>query len=355
MNKNVWEGEAGMSSATIYKCPSCGGYLEFDPQKQRFTCPYCGTSYQETDLKPDAPPKQAAPEQPKTNVRGYHCQMCGAEIVVGETTAATRCYYCHSPVVLVDRLADAFQPDGVVPFAMQKKEAEERFRQLVARKKFIDKDFFSTAQLEDFSGVYYPYWYGDLEGNATFTGEGKRTSTQVGPRENVITTRIFRVEREGRLQFRNIVRKALSSVDRQLSDGIHPYRLEELKDFSGAYLSGFMAERRDIEKAGAQADMEREATNYASTLMRQGGSYDSLTGSASFKVDKARMRSILLPAWVLTYRGGKDNKPYYYMMNGQTGAVCGKLPINWKKLVLTAALVGGAVFALLCLGGMLLW
>ena len=344
-----------MSSSMIYKCPSCGGYLEFDPQTQRFTCPYCGTSYRETELKSDKPSAGTSTEQPKMSVRGYHCQMCGAEIVVGETTAATRCYYCHSPVVLVDRLADEFQPDGVVPFGMQKKEAEERFKQLVERKKFIDRNFFSTAQLEDFSGVYYPYWYGDLEGSATFVGEGKRVSRKVGSRETVITTRIYKVNREGRLQFRNMVRKALTSVDRQLSDGIHPYRLEELKDFSGAYLSGFMAERRDVEMAGAQAEMEKEANQYASTIMRQGGSFDSLTGNASFRVDKTRMRSILLPAWVLTYRGGKDNKPFYYMMNGQTGAVCGKLPINWKKLLFTAALAGGAVFALLCVGGMLLW
>ena len=345
-----------MSGSMTYKCPSCGGYLEFDPAKQRFACPYCGQSFSEAEIKAREPAREQSMEAAsQPGMRGYHCQMCGAEIVVGETTAATRCYYCHNPVVLTDRLSDDFRPDGVVPFRMQKQEAEERFKQLVARKTFIDREFFSTAQLEDFSGVYYPYWYGDLEGNATFEGEGKRTSTSVGPRENVITTRIYKVSREGRLQFRNLVRKALTSVDRQLSDGIHPYKLEELKDFSGAYLSGFMAERRDVEMASAQAEMEREASNYASTLMRQGGSYDSLTGTATFKADKTRMRSILLPAWVLTYRGGRDNKPYYYMMNGQTGAVCGKLPINWKKLLFTAALAGGGVFLLLCLGGMLLW
>ena len=345
-----------MSSSTIYKCPSCGGYLEFHPGTQRFACPYCGQSYEESALRPESKPAEAAPAgQAQGGVRGYNCKMCGAEIVVGETTAATRCYYCHSPVVLTDRLADAFEPDGVVPFRVQKKEAEEKFKQLVERKTFIDRSFFSTAQLEDFSGVYYPYWYGDVEGRASFAGEGKRSSRSVGSRETVITTRVYKVVREGRLQFRNMVRKGLTSVDRQLSDGIHPYRLEELKDFSGAYLSGFMAERRDVDKASAQSEMEQEAARYAQTLMRDGGSYDSLTGSTNFKSDKARMRSILLPAWVLTYRGGKDQKPYYYMMNGQTGAICGKLPINWKKLILTAVIAGGAVFALLCAGGAFLW
>ena len=345
-----------MSASMTYKCPSCGGYLEFDPAKQRFACPYCGQSFSEAEVRSREPAREQSVEAaPPSGMRGYHCQMCGAEIVVGETTAATRCYYCHNPVVLTDRLSDDFRPDGVVPFRSQKKEAEEQFRRFVARKKFIDRQFFSTAQLEDFSGVYYPYWYGDVEGAATFDGEGTRSSTSVGPRETVVTTRVFKVRREGRLSFRNMVRKGLTSVDRQLSDGIHPYKLEELKPFSGAYLSGFMAERRDIEKASVQADMEQEANSYAETLMRQGGSFDSLTGRASFKADKVGMRSILLPAWVLTYRGGKDRKPYYYMMNGQTGAVCGKLPIDWKKLLLTAAIVGGAVFALLCAGGALIW
>ena len=344
-----------MSASMTYKCPSCGGYLEFNPAQQRFVCPYCGQSFGEAEMKPKEPAAETSAETSAPGgMRGYHCQMCGAEIVVGETTAATRCYYCHNPVVLTDRLSDDFRPDGVVPFRSQKKEAEEQFRRFVARKKFIDHGFFSTAQLEDFSGVYYPYWYGDVEGAASFDGEGTRSSTAVGPRETVVTTRVFKVRREGRLSFRNMVRKGLSSVDRQLSDGIHPYKLEELKPFSGAYLSGFMAERRDIEKASVQADMEKEASSYAASLMREGGTFDSLSGSASFKADQARMRSILLPAWVLTYRG-RDRKPYYYMMNGQTGAVCGKLPIDWKKLLLTAAIAGGAVFALLCAGGALLW
>lgn len=345
-----------MNASMTYKCPSCGGYLEFDPVTQRFACPYCGQSYGEGELRGEREPAmETSMEQPSGAMRGYHCQMCGAEIVVGQTTAATRCYYCHNPVVLTDRLSADFRPDGVVPFRLQKKEAEEQFKRFVERKRFIDRDFFSTAQLEDFSGVYYPYWYGDVEGEATFDGEGTRSTTAVGPRETVTTTRVFKVHRTGHLTFRNMVRKGLSSVDRQLSDGIHPYRMEELKDYSGAYLSGFMAERRDVEQASAQAEMEKEANSYAGNLMRSGTNFDTLTGKTSFRADKARMRSVLLPAWVLTYKGGKDGKPYYYMMNGQTGAVCGKLPVNWKKLLLTAVIAGAAVFGLLCAGGILLW
>lgn len=40
-----------MSQVISFKCPSCGGYLVFDPVKQRFQCPYCGGSFAENELK----------------------------------------------------------------------------------------------------------------------------------------------------------------------------------------------------------------------------------------------------------------------------------------------------------------
>ena len=84
-----------MSQVISFKCPSCGGYLVFDPVKQRFQCPYCGGSFAENELKEQSEQRQQAAEQarsaePNSELRSYHCQMCGAEIVTDTTTAATR-------------------------------------------------------------------------------------------------------------------------------------------------------------------------------------------------------------------------------------------------------------------------
>lgn len=144
-----------MSQVISFKCPSCGGYLVFDPVKQRFQCPYCGGSFAENELKEQSEQRQQAAEQarsaePNSELRSYHCQMCGAEIVTDTTTAATRCYYCHSPVVLNDRLTDEFRPDGVIPFKLDKKAAEAEFKSFISKKRFVQPDFFSQAQMEDF-------------------------------------------------------------------------------------------------------------------------------------------------------------------------------------------------------------
>ena len=350
-----------MSQVISFKCPSCGGYLVFDPVKQRFQCPYCGGSFAENELKEQSEQRQQAAEQarsaePNSELRSYHCQMCGAEIVTDTTTAATRCYYCHSPIVLNDRLTDEFRPDGVIPFKLDKKAAEAEFKSFISKKRFVQPDFFSQAQMEDFSGVYYPYWSCDISGEGSFDGEGTNVSIRNGAKETVTITRIFAVHREGRLTFRQMIRKALTKADGKLSDGIHPYQMEDVKPYESGYLSGFLAEKRDIEQDAAKQSMVTEAKGYAERMFTSvENPYNTLTGRAKFEPDSVKTKYLLLPAWVLTYKHRADGEPYYYMMNGQTGRICGKLPINKGKLYAVGALIGGIVFGLLCLGGAILW
>ena len=353
-----------MSNAMIFKCPCCGGYLEFDPSRQKFKCLYCGQLLSEEELREQSEEREAAAESVQTeeapatqgeHLRSYQCQMCGAEIVTDETTAATRCYFCHSPVVLHDRLDDDFRPDGVIPFQLDKETAEKQFMDYISRKKFVDRGFFNGAQLEMFSGVYYPWWYTDIEGEADFSGEGTRSSVRSTPTHILTTTRVYHVERQGRLSFRNIARKALMKADGKLSDGVHPYDISGMKPYASGFLSGFLAEKRDISEAAAKEETIREASGYASSMMRQNLPFNSLDGKTDFRATKVESRYVLLPAWVLTWKGGKDGAPYYYMMNGQTGKVCGKLPIDKKRVLATALGVGLAVFIALCGGGAFLW
>ena len=61
-------------------------------------------------------------------MRSYHCHTCGAELVTDETTAASTCAYCGSPVVLSDHLSGAKRPNYVIPFKVDKKTAKETLK-----------------------------------------------------------------------------------------------------------------------------------------------------------------------------------------------------------------------------------
>ncbi|MBR6027644.1 MAG: TFIIB-type zinc ribbon-containing protein [Clostridia bacterium] len=344
-----------MSEVKHFKCPSCGAYLEYQPNQQALICPYCANK---VDLEAVQPAEQTSVEaKPETYTPGqlkeYHCQSCGAQIVTGDTTAATRCYFCHSPVVLTDRLSGSFKPDWVIPFAIDREQAEQHFSKYLARKRFVDKRVFTREQREMFSGVYYPYWIGEIEGEAALSGDGVRTSSSVQGNYMVTVHRFYHVEREGTLTFRNLFRKALKANDRQLTDGIQPYTLSAMKPFDPAYLSGFLAEMRDVEEQSAAEDMQQEVERYAKPMMMEGVRSENVNGTFSFRPVRTRMRYVLLPAWVLTYQS--QGKSYYYLMNAQTGTVCGRLPFNTGKLIGTALAVGAAVAGLLCAGGAFIW
>lgn len=280
----------------------------------------------------------------------YRCQNCGSEIMTDETTVATHCYYCHSPVVLEGKLSSDMRPEAVLPFSVDKEKAIDTFMQWVKTKRFVPKAFFKEAQIESMTGVYYPHFVTSCEVAGTLEGEARNIRRSYTSQYIITTTDHYRVRRSADLFFHSILRPALSKTNRKLSDAIHPYPLEKEKPFSDAYLTGFVAERRDMEASSAHAEIEQEVSGYVQPLLSDTVHYDSKTLRSSAKVTNFHSRYVLLPTWVLTYPN-KQNKddPYYYAMNGCTGKICGKLPIDRQKLYLTALGVGAAVFAVACI------
>ena len=74
--------------ATItFKCPNCGGGLQFDPASQKYKCEYCLSAFTQEELEKLQPDGTSDQKVPQAVI--YTCPSCGAEIVTDETTAAT--------------------------------------------------------------------------------------------------------------------------------------------------------------------------------------------------------------------------------------------------------------------------
>lgn len=347
-------------SVVSYKCPNCGGDLRFEPKSQKYKCEYCLSEFQQEELD-KANPEQEEKEQPKDKVDEegavvYTCPSCGAEIVTDETTAATFCYYCHNPVVLSGKLSGDYKPDSVIPFKIDKKEAVDSFLEYVKKRKFVPKQFFCKDQIEKITGVYFPFWmyHGQISGGL----EAEATNVRIYQMGEVefTETKFFHVERGGMLEFSELTKNALKKANRQLVEGVQPFDFDEVKEFSMGYLSGFQAEKRDMEKQDFEEEIKEEVDTYTKNMLK-----DSVNGyttvnvkNASARVDKSQWNYLLLPVWVLTYKGG-DGKQYYFAMNGQTKNICGKLPIDYFKIALLFAAIAVPAILLLLLGGYFLW
>ena len=87
-----------------YKCPNCGAAMEFDSTAQKLKCPSCqmemdvqdyekqyGHLYSDAEAGENAQSAQSAQSEGQKgkgsmNMKVYHCQSCGAELLADEYT-----------------------------------------------------------------------------------------------------------------------------------------------------------------------------------------------------------------------------------------------------------------------------
>ena len=344
-----------------YKCPNCGGGLTFNAEKQKYKCEYCLSEFSQEELdeiekrelekarkqaevqrdpEPEGAGSEAGTEEHVSGSKKtvtpimYTCPSCGAQIVTDETTAASFCYYCHNPIVLEEKLRGEFKPDYVVPFQIDKKKAQEIFTQWVGRKKFVPDYFFSASQIESMTGVYFPCWLYSCQVKGDLQAEGKTVRVWDMAGMRYTETKVYDIRRQGDMNVDSVARNALKKANRKLIDGVLPYRLNEKKDFSMGYLSGFMAENRDMEKDSFVNEVKEEVRQFAlSSLSSQTGNYSSVQiRKNQADITGETWATALLPVWTVTYNDKARGKIYYFALNGQTGKIWGELPVDQKKL-----------------------
>lgn len=348
-----------MSTTVTYSCPNCGAGLAFDAEKQAFACEFCLSEFTEEQLTAGDAEEKAEAERRRDeayceSMNAYVCQNCGAEVIADETTAADFCCYCHNPIVLAGKLSGQMRPHKVIPFAFGKADAEKKFLEYTKKKWFLPRDFFAPAQAEKIAGIYYPFWVTDADTDSHLTAHATRVRTWRRGDTQYTETSNFRIVRQGLIHFEDIVSSALDEADKEMLEGILPYPSDSMIEFSMPYLSGFVAKKRNIERAQLTDEVRGRMNEYAETLLR--GTVHGYTTvnvqDRGVRVMKSHWEYTLMPIWLLTYL--KNGKTYTFAMNGHTGKVWGKLPVSIPKLaILFGSVFAGASLILTVLGGLL--
>lgn len=344
-------------ATTSYKCPSCGAGIHYKPTLKKFKCDFCLSEYIEADLinenkKQD---ENHIHDSIDEGLNIYNCKSCGAEVVTDETTTSTFCYYCHNPVIISDRLKGEFLPNRMIPFKIDKERAKEVFLNWVGKKKFVPADFTSSSQLEKMTGIYLPYWLVDYEADVDYLGEGRNIRVwRVGDREYT-ETKQFEVVRKGKIDINNVSELAFTKINKDLLNGIGPYNVDEVIEFSKPYLSGFFAEQYDIDKEEIEPSIEEQVSRYNNNLVNESiQGYNSVKSiKNNVNLDAKAWNYTLLPAWILTYI--YKGKTYIFAVNGQNGRAYGELPLSNKKISGAFGAIFGVVFITLLMGGMFIW
>lgn len=354
-----------------YKCPSCGAELQFDPAHQDFACDFCNSRYTEAEMQQmyremeqqaqknaDAEAETLKNEKDtkafEEGARLYTCQNCGAQIIAEAETSATFCYYCHTPVVLAGRLSGKYCPAYVLPFFIHREEALERMQKWCKKHWFLPKAFTSEKQLQTMTGVYVPFWLTDCDADSYISGLGKKVRSWTSGEYCITETEEWCVERGALIPFVGVPADGSVKIEDALMDAIEPFRYEQMKPFSMQYLSGFMAQKYDVQYEDILPRIHQRIEEKSIQILRNGvvGYSSFVTTKKNVSLKHMHHEYALLPVWFMNfqYRG----KEYHFAMNGQTGAQAGTPPFSVLKALIASATGMVVVFLLvLLIGGIL--
>lgn len=342
-----------------YQCPKCGAPLTFSSETQRWDCEFCLSSFSLDELnleEPEESPEDVGPgpEAPDPDhIRVYACPQCGAEIITDDTTAATFCVFCQNPAILTKQLEGSFRPSKIIPFRKKKEDAVRAFLKLCRHRPLLPKGFAGPDRLEKITGVYLPFWLYSCDAGAQLGASAQRVRSWSDSRYHYTRTDHYHLARSGRMQFERVPADGSTKMDDAMMDSIEPYDYSAMEDFSMAYLSGYLAERYDVDDSACYARVEERIKASCEDQLRA-----TMTGYASvqvthrnFNLRTRKATYALLPVWLLVSKyQGKD---YHFAMNGQTGKLIGTLPVSKKRALAWFFGLLGGITAVLYLGGML--
>ena len=346
-----------------YACPNCSADLKFDPQQQKLTCEYCLSSFTVEEIKKlcssteNSIPQEAVQlkEDFENHTHLYRCDSCGAEIMADDQQTATFCYYCHNPVILAGKMGGDFKPDKVIGFKLTRENAVQNFKKWIKKRWFVPGDFKSDQQIEKLTGLYVPFWMADCYVNVDYSATGKKVRSWTSGSYRYTETSTYHIVRRGNLVTRGVPADGETKIEDALMEAIEPFDYRELKDFSMSYLSGFFADKYDVDKTQVFPRIRLRSTQACTSLVN-----DTISGYTSvaplaqrFDIQKTEWQYAMLPVWFMSYR--YNDKVYEFAINGQTGKLAGTPPLSKWKLALFSGAVGAAVaFGCMLIGGALI-
>ncbi len=329
-------------------------------------CPYCGdethipTSIETIEEQEyfAAAAAHLGEDAQTEEVTSVQCSSCAALVEPAPSHEAFPCPYCGSSIVATEKSQRLIKPQALLPFKIERSKATELFRGWINKLWFAPDALKKLARVEGrLQGLYAPYWTFDANTVSRYTGQRgdnytvtkTRTVTRDGKRvtETYQATEIRWRPARGTVSrdFDDMLVVGSKSLPRGLAEELEPWDLGNLVSYADEYLSGFTAERYQVDvRSGWVRGQERMDVVIRRDVERDiGGDHQRINTLATDHSDIS-FKHILLPMWICSYR--YKEKIFRFLVNARTGEVQGQRPWSWVKITLTSLAVATALFML---------
>ncbi|HXQ35254.1 MAG TPA: hypothetical protein VN843_14655, partial [Anaerolineales bacterium] len=208
------------------------------------------------------------------------------------------------------------------------------------------------------NGVYLPFWTYDTCTKTHYTGqrgehyyetetyyERDAQGNQVQRTRQVMHTAWYPASGTVLAAFDDILIPATRSLPADRLAALEPWDLAELKSYEPAFLSGFRAQRYQVDLSEGFDEM----TKVVAPVIRSDVSLD--IGGDEQRIDdlstsyyETTFKHLLLPVYAGAYR--YNSKLYQIVINGRTGEIQGERPLSFWKIALFVMFVAMVIVLL---------
>lgn len=361
MNDSQPEAAEATARAQEFLCHACGARMEYDATKGCMACAFCGATravgegdVERTIVEYDLEHGFAASAKRGYGVavRRVSCKQCGAVVSYGANETSRGCDFCGSPhVVEQEDSQKPIQPESVVPFRIDDKAARAKFSSWLGGLWLRPSDLKKLAAVSEMKGMYVPYWTFDANVHSDWTAYAgyyyyvTETYTTRDDKGRMVTRQrqVQRVRWEPAWGSRNddyddVLVCASKGLPLPMTQKLEPFDTLALKPYDPSYLAGWRAEEYSVDLNGgwrtAVARMEQSQRERCSADV-PGDTQRDLHVVSRFSGEK--FKHVLLPIWISVYR--YRDKPYQFLVNGQTGEVTGHAPWSAFKIALLCVVI----------------
>lgn len=346
------------------KCPKCGATdISMNMQTGKLRCNFCRHEFDAAKVQEQ--------ESAISGLRGIvigsgaqdikddvdsiitlKCSSCGAEIVIDTSEAMqARCHWCRNTLSINEQVPNGAVPDYVLPFSVKKEEAQELIEDFVKKRKFFAHPRFKREfKSENIMGVYFPYMVVDVNGHASYVGQGEHllrryTRGSGDDEETYYDYEVYDIAREFDIAIDNLTVESsadklstASNKTNNIINSILPFDVENTVAWNANYLKGFTSEKRDmnIKQLKSMVDEQaKDVARYAANETLQYYDRGVKWSKDELNIVGERWCAAHFPVWLYSYhqKKGRNDVLHYVAVNARTKETMGSVPIHMPKLI----------------------
>jgi ribosomal protein S27E len=315
------------------RCPACGSTKAIEVQGTVEEVPFTG-EFQPGDLQ----------KLTETSLQ-VNCTGCGATVEFQPPEVAGNCPFCAAAIVAQPKSSDPhIAPAALLPFAIVRDKATNLVRDWLGSLWFAPSGLQKLAKQDAINGVYLPFWTYDARTVTDYRGsrgdyyyeteyfmEMDANGRQVQRSRQVRKTRWSGASGRVDNEFDDVTVCASKSVQKDKIRESDPWDLNNLTPYEPAFLSGFKAQRYQLELTEGFEEAKRMMVPAIESTIRRdiGGDEQSIDAYNTTYFDVS-FKHILLPVWIGAYRF--QARVFQVLVNARTGEVQGERPYSGIKI-----------------------